>query len=98
MAEFKSDPCDPVVLSHKAWWEEESESVNDNEDNEGSREVRMESSNFSDSEDDEITENIFNGPKDEYRYKWNEFQQLLIDVFGEQVEPPDVPRKYTQTR
>jgi len=57
----------------------------------------MESSNFSDSEDDEITENIFNGPKDEYRYKWNEFQQLLIDVFGEQVEPPDVPRKYTQT-
>ena len=39
-------------------------------------------------------ENIFDGPKNEFRYKWDEFQRLLVNIFGEQTEPPDVPRKY----
>ena len=27
-------------------------------------------------------------------YTWTEFQQLMNNIFGEQIEPPDVPRKY----
>jgi len=27
-------------------------------------------------------------------YTWAEFQQLLTNIFGEQTEPPDVPRSY----
>ncbi|CAG8638248.1 793_t:CDS:2 [Paraglomus brasilianum] len=48
--------------------------------------------NFSDSEDD--IEEIFDGPKNEFRYKWNEFQQILLNIFGERTELLDVPRKY----
>jgi len=39
-------------------------------------------------------ENIFDGPKNEFRYKWNEFQQILLNIFGERTELLDVPRKY----
>ena len=39
-------------------------------------------------------ENIFDGPRGEFNYKWDEFQQLLINLFGNQTEPPNVPRKY----
>lgn len=27
-------------------------------------------------------------------YSWAEFQQLMSGLFGEQIDPPDVPRKY----
>ena len=41
-----------------------------------------------------IKKPIFDGPCGEFNYKWDEFQQLLINLFGNQTEPPNVPRKY----
>jgi hypothetical protein len=39
-------------------------------------------------------ENIFDTPGGEYRHTWKQFQKILVDVFGNQIEPPDVPRTY----
>ncbi|CAG8627028.1 6425_t:CDS:2, partial [Paraglomus occultum] len=87
------DDCDSINSFYQSCTDDAVATSNIDNDSDNMEVVREDNVSFSDSEED-IEENIFDGPRGEFSYKWDEFQQLLINVFGDQTEPPDVPRKY----